>query len=116
MPAHRLWQDHALGATVLKDPGDGGKLPVSKHGLVEIVTSGAETRTLADPKVAGVRLGIIFRYDGGNCVISCASAINSVGHDTITLDSEGDFVELFSVKTDSQYYWRQIANVGANIA
>ncbi len=48
----------------LSDPGDGGTLPTSRGAYIEMVTSGAETRTLPAPTYVGQMMILIFQGTG----------------------------------------------------
>lgn len=79
---------------VIADPGNGGAIDVSRSGIIEITTAGAETRTLADPVFRGQQIDIVMVVDGGDCVITAASPVNQTGHTTITLSAIGGFIRL----------------------
>lgn len=100
---------------VIADPGDTEAIPVDRSGIVVLETAGAETRTLADPETAGVRLGLALSVDGGDCVISAATAINQTGNNTVTLNDAGDYVELVAVDVGGSLVWRVAANDGATL-
>lgn len=79
----------------IPDPGNGGAIDVTRSGycLLETV-GGAQTRTLAVPTFIGQRLLLICKTDGGDNVITVASAYDASAHTTITLDDVGDTCEL----------------------
>jgi hypothetical protein len=82
-------------------------LPSTESKIINIITAGAETRTLAAPVAAGIVLGLNFLTDGGDCVITVATAFDDAGSTTITLSSAGQYVELVSRKYGSVYRWRE---------
>lgn len=97
-PAGRL-QVEEIGArevrpTIIPDPGNAGTIDVSRGGMCEISTTGAETRTLPDPTFRGQQLDIVMVLDGGDCVITASSPVNQTGHTTITLSAIGGFIRL----------------------
>ena len=104
--------DSPLGQ-VIADPGDGNAIPVVKSGTVSIVTTGAETRTLADPSFVGQELAISMKTDGGNCVITAASPVNAAGNTAITLNDAGDSVLLHAVEDGADIEWRVASVQGA---
>ncbi len=103
---HRTRADFSQADWTIPDVGDAGALPNGVTGIVELVTSGAETRTLAAPTKSGLRLTLAFKTDGGDCVITCSTGLNVTGNDTITFDTAGEMVELLSVPSDSNFRWR----------
>lgn len=103
---HRVPSDFANANWVIPDPGDAGVLPNSKSGIIELVTGGAETRTLAAPVKSGLRLTLAFKTDGGDCVVTCTTTVNVTGNDTITFDTAGEMIELLSVPSGANYRWR----------
>ena len=79
---------------IILDPGDGGTFDVSRPGIIEVTTGGAETRTLPDPVFRGQQIDIVMVADGGDCVITASSPVNQTGHTTITLSAIGGFIRL----------------------
>lgn len=111
MTAHRHFtdRDEAFRLDLIKDPGDAGAIPILKSGLCQLVTGGAETRTLADPVQPGVEIQISFMTDNGNCVVTAASGINASDNTTITFDAVGDTIVLRSAPISaSAYVWREM--------
>jgi hypothetical protein len=94
--------------TVVADPGDEGVLPL--EGSVTLVTAAAETRTLAIPAKIGTMLSLTLDDDGGDCVITVASAINTTGNNTLTLDTEGGNIVLVAASVSQALAWRVVAN------
>jgi len=106
---HRVLSDLAQADWTIEDPGDAGAIPSSMTGVVELVSGGAETRTLAAPTKAGLRLILCFKTDGGDCVVTCASTLNVTANTTITFDTAGEMIELVSIASGSNYRWRALA-------
>jgi len=106
---------NALSASIA-DPGNGGAIPVTDTGECQIVTTGAETRTLAAPTYVGQMLLISFKTKGGNCVITCATGVNQSGNTTITLDTAGDAVLLVAKQNGSNIRWSVVMNDGASLS
>lgn len=102
-------------AYLITDPGNAGAIPVTASGSVQIVTAGAETRTLAVPTFVGQQLAISMKTDGGDCVITVAAAINQTGNNTITLNDAADFILLTAIQSGSNYRWKVTANDGASL-
>ena len=100
----------------IADPGDAGAIPVAASGHCLLTTADAETRTLADPTSDGQELLIALDTDGGDCVITAASAINQTGNNTITLDDAGDVIRLVAIEVGANKRWRVVVNDGCTLA
>lgn len=111
-----LIKDGQVQGTQVADPGNAGAIPVTRSGSVAIVTAGAETRTLAIPAAVGQTLSVYMQTDGGDCVITVASAINQAGNNTVTLNDVGDCVTLRGIYTGAAMAWRVLANDGASLS
>lgn len=116
MSAHRFFSDWSQAIPQLVDPGDAKALPNDQCGHIDIVTTAAQTRTLAAPVKAGLQLGLNFLTDGGDCVITVATAYNAAGSTTITLADAGDWVKLESRAYGSVFRWVLVAFDGVAIA
>lgn len=94
----------------IADPGASGAIRNDQYGVVGIVTAGAETRTLAIPTRAGIRLTLNMITDGGDCVVTVASAYDETGGTTLTFSDPGQYVDLLSIRTAAgTYAWRVVA-------
>jgi hypothetical protein len=107
-----LQEIYPKAPVAIADPGNAGAIPVTKSGNVAITTTGAQTRTLAIPALAGLQLVINMDVDGGDCVITVAAAINQTGNNTITLNDAGDTIVLRAVKVAGALVWRAGNNDG----
>jgi len=120
MGAHNQLQEEFVTEFVSIDPGNGGSIENDRNQQqVEIVTAGAETRTLLDPDTAGSILSIVMKTDGGDCVIATSVPFNQAGNNRITLNDTGDTVVLLSIckaGSSSEYRWKIIANDGAALS
>lgn len=103
-----------LQPSLIRDPGSSGAIDVSRSGYCELTTAGAETRTLADPTYRGQILDLVFVVDGGDCVVTAASAVNQTGNNTITFTDVGEHTRLVGAynATDG-WEWKTIVNDGA---
>lgn len=110
MSMHNLLHNLANANWNLLDPGNAGAIPHTKTGHVNLVTTGTETRTLAAPIKEGVLLALNFLTDGGDCVVTVASAYDDFGNTTITFDDAGEFVLLVSRKFSTGYRWRVLSS------
>lgn len=105
-----------IGGVQIADPGNATKaIPVTRSGVCAITTAGAETRTLAIPSFVGQRITLCLNVDGGDCVITVASAINQAGNTTITLNDIGDTVALVGILRSGVRAWRVLVNDGATL-
>jgi hypothetical protein len=101
----------------IADPGNSVKaIPVIRSGLCAITTAGAETRTLAIPTAAGQRMTLCLNVDGGDCVVTVASAINQTGNNTITMGDIGDILELVAIQRSGVLAWRVVVNDGCALS
>lgn len=91
-------------------------IPVRYSGSVNVTTAGAETRTLAIPSYVGQMLSLFFQTDGGDCVVTAATAINAAGNTIITLNDANDSITLRAVHTGAALAWRVISNDGATLS
>jgi len=100
----------------IADPGNAGAIPVTASGYVPIVTTGAETRTLAVPTFAAQELLITMKTDGGDCVITVADPHIDGTNNTITLNDAGDTIRLVAGISGAGFVWRLNFNVGATLS
>jgi len=100
----------------LTDPGAAGAIPVTDSGHCDLVTTGAETRTLAAPTYLGQLLLVSLKTDGGNCVITCATTVNQTGNNTITLDDAGDAILLVAKANGANKRWSVVSNDGCTLS
>lgn len=103
-------------ATAIDDPGDGEAIPVTVSGYIDIVTAGAETRSLPAPTFKGQQLLASFKTDGGDCVVTVANAINTTGNNTVTLNDAGDWLLLQAYTSGSTLKWGLVTNSGATLS
>ena len=106
---------NSLAASVA-DPGNAGAIAVTNSGTCQIVTTGAETRTLAVPTFAGQQLLLAMKTDGGDCVVTVADPHIDGTNNTITLNDAGDSVLLMAAASGAGYIWRLVVNVGATLS
>jgi predicted RecA/RadA family phage recombinase len=100
----------------IADPGNAAAIPVTASGHVDIVTTAAQTRTLAAPSFAGQQLLVSMKTDGGDCVITCATTVNQTGNNTVTLNDAGDAVLLVAKVNGANLRWSVVANDGAALS
>ena len=102
----------ALPPELIKAPGNGGAIPTHISGIVNLITAGAETRTLSAPKVEGKTMQFNFKTDGGDCVITVTPAANQTGNNTLTFADAGDHLLLQAARSGTALVWRIVANDG----
>jgi hypothetical protein len=102
--------------TAIADPGDAAAIPVTSSGYVPLVSAGAETRTLAAPTFIGQVLNAYFKTDGGDCVVTCATAVNQTGNNTLTFADAGDQIVLMAVESGANLRWRVQSNDGVALS
>lgn len=102
-------------AALIADPGASGAIPVTANGVCALTTAGAETRTLAIPTFVGQLLTLTLDTDGGDCVVTVASAFNQAGNTTITLNDAGDTINLIGSTIAGARRWRIVNNDGCTL-
>lgn len=103
--------------TSIPDPGDAGTLDTSRPGYCDLSSSGAETRTLADPVFIGQILDLFFIVDGGDIVITASSPVNQAGNTSLTFADVGDHLRLVGhYNATDGWEWRVITNDGVALA
>lgn len=100
---------------LIADPGNAGAISVVSSGVCNLVSAGAETRTLAAPVYVGQRLEVCMDTDGGDIILTVASAFDQTPHTTITFDDAGDHASLVGVKIGGALRWRLVANNGTTL-
>ncbi len=108
---------HAIVGTlnnIIDDPGAAGAIPVTRSGYCALVTTGADTRTLADASFPGQVITLSLMTDGGDCVITAASPVDQLGNTILTLGDAGDSVSLVAVQDGADIEWRILAAHGVN--
>ena len=111
MAGHELPYEMLGADWIIPDPGDGNRIPITKSGIVEIVSGASgETNTLDTPTKAGIFLWIHMRtHGGGDRVITADAAIDVAGNTEMTFDAVRDNVLLVSVRVGSTFRWEVLA-------
>jgi hypothetical protein len=107
--------------SAIADPGNAGAIPVLRTGYCNIVTAGAETRTVAAPTFRGQRLKLMMLTAGGNGVVTIATLVNQAGNNTLTFGAVADFIvlEAFDIYTSASttaLLWRIALNDGVALS
>jgi len=101
--------DHALN-----DPGPGGCIePFGDLQICELVTTQAESRTLADPTKAGIRFTLRMKTDGGDCTVTTTNGLDVDGNTQAVFADVGDQLELISVSAATGFRWEILVNTGS---
>jgi len=116
--SHRVHSDLYRVPKSMPDPGDGGTIRVSEDlQILEMVSAGAETRTLAAPTKPGIRVVLRLMTDGGDLTVEAENGFNSAGDTVATFADVGDVLSLISVSTATGYRWElSEGNTGVALA
>lgn len=101
---------------VIADPGNAGAVPVALSGVCNMVSAGAETRTVAAPSFIGQTLALNCDTHVGDIVVTFAAAYNNVPDSTITYSAAGQVAYFEGVTIAGALTWRLVANVGAALS
>ena len=118
MSGHNVGYELLIAGHVPTDPGDGGALTVDRSPVTyELVTTGAETRTLPDPVKSGLLLVLSMKTDGGDCVVTADTAINAAANTIMTFDNAGDSILLWSIPDGATAWkWKVMGNDGVALS
>jgi hypothetical protein len=110
MTANKIGSDLYLAESEIKDPGDGGSIVVNKSlAICNLVSLGAETRTLPRPSREGVILTIFFQKVGGNIVLTVTGGFDLGGTTIYAFTSVNMFLSLQSFRlSDGTLRWMKI--------
>lgn len=116
--SHRIHHDLYYVSKSLADPGDGGTIRVEGPDgqdlqICEMVSTGSETRTLADPTKQGIRLIVRLLTDGGDVVVTAANGLNQTGNTQATFADPSDLLQLISAKYSGGFRWDILHNIGS---
>lgn len=111
-----MLRNQAMPPKIYPDPGDGEAIQTSESCIINLITGGAETRTLPAPQREGQTLQLNLQTDGGDCVITCATAVNQTGNNTLTFADAGDILLLIAGRSGANLRWRVAANDGVALS
>ena len=101
----------------IADPGNSGTIDTAESGYVDLVSGGAETRTLADPAFIGQQLDLFVKADGGDITITASSLVNQAGNTTLVAADVGDHLRLVGHNNPTDgWEWRVVANDGWSLS
>lgn len=117
MTAHRVLQD-IYRADHPADPGASGRIDPGERGICyfNLVSAGAETRTLAAPTRVGMLLTLSCGTYVGDIVVTSAVAVNQTGNTILTFGAARDTITLVAVKSGSTLYWSVSGNDGVALS
>ena len=106
------------GLLEIRDPGNAGAIMVPDHHHMScaLTTGGAETRTMGAPSFLGQMCTIAFQADGGDAVLTIATAVNQTGNNTLTFADAGDLIALVGGQSGANLRWRVVANDGVALS
>lgn len=114
MVAHRTLFDMRRAPFAMVDPGDAGSIVPDRWGAVcPIVSTAAETRTLAQPTKPGMQCTLVLKTDGGDVTVTVTGGYNIDDDTTLVFSEAGEWVEFSSVDIGGSYYWRITGREGA---
>lgn len=117
--SHRIHSDLYRVPKDMPDPGNGGTIRVTEDlQICEMVSAGAETRTLVAPTKPGLRFVLRLMTDGGDVVVTAENGFNSLGETAARFADASDLLSLISVEyaagPPQTYRWELMeGNVGA---
>lgn len=106
----------ALLTHTITDPGNGGAIPVTKSGSLALVSTGAQTRTLAIPTFRGQQIALYDDTHAGNIVITSAQALNQTGNTIMTFGAVRDNCVIEAITIGGALRWQIIANDGVALS
>lgn len=94
------------------DPGNAGSIYVDRSPcLCEMVSAGAETRTMARPTKSGAIISVYAKTVGGTITLTVTGGFNQAGDTTFAFTAVGQFAVFQSfVTTAGVYFWQMISS------
>ena len=74
----------------VRDVGADGRFPMDTSCVIRLITAGAESRTVNNPRFLGQFALFTFQEDGGDCTLNFLGAINQAGNTRAVMDAVGD--------------------------
>lgn len=116
--SHRIHSDLYRLPKSMTDPGDGGSIRVTEDlQICEMVSAGAETRTLLAPTKPGLRFVLRLMTDGGDVLVTAENGFNVDGDTVARFADASDILSLISVSHTTGYRWELTdGNLGVSLA
>ena len=112
--SHRIHHDLYRAPKGMSDPGNAKTILVTEDlQICEMVSTGTETRTLANPTKAGIRFVLRMLTDGGDITVTAANGLNVTGNTAAVFADVGDLLSLVSVSHTTGYRWEIEINTGS---
>lgn len=122
MDPHNIHYDLYSAPKSMADPGNGGAIRVTEDlQILEMVSTGAETRTLKAPTKPGIRFVLRLMTDGGDIVVTAENGFNVEGDTDARFADASDLLSLISVEHSAgpprTYRWElEDGNTGVSIS
>lgn len=111
MSAHNILNDMNSAEVREVDPGNAGVLTVTKwFQQYNLISAGAETRTLPAPVKTGQMVCLAHKTDGGDITVTVTGGYDELGTTAFVLSDPGQFGLFMSIDDAGSYKWRVIAN------
>lgn len=112
MSANQLpFEHHFSGKKFIADPGNAGSIVADRSlSICNLVSAGAETRTLRRPTMQGDRITLHVQTYVGDITLTVTGGYNTDGDTTFTFSAAGQFLDLISFYDGTNYFWRKISD------
>ena len=115
--SHRIHSDLYRVGKSMADPGNGGTIRVSEDlQILEMVSTGVETRTLAAPTKQGIRFILRLLTDGGTITVTASAGLNAAANTSAAFADESDMLVLISVQKSGGFRWDVAHNLGVSLS
>jgi hypothetical protein len=113
---HRANRDLFL-APQMPDPGNAGSIVVTKNtASLALVSTAAETRTLARPSRSGAILNLHMMTDGGDITLTVTGGYNDAGDTSYVFSTAGQSVTFVSIAdSTTTFVWRALADSSVSL-
>lgn len=109
--SHRSAQDLFTSNAVMLDEGNGATITVDRSpAVIELVSAGAETRTLARSTRSGAIIVIGARTIVGTVTLTVTGGYNEDGDTTFAFTEAGQFAVFQAFKIGSDITWRKLTD------
>ena len=122
MDPHNIHHNLYNAPKSMADPGNGGAIRVTEDlQILEMVSTGAETRTLKAPTKPGIRFVLRLMTDGGDILVTAENGFNVEGDTVARFADASVLLQLMSVEYSAgppkTYRWEVMeGNTGVTIS